>query len=199
MMTNQFSPKITEVLNYSKEEAIRLHNDTIRPEHLLLGLLRDGDCKAIQLLRLLTVDLTSIREQLEESVHEFIVATEIHQDDILLSEKTSKIMRLCLLEARLMKAGVADTEHILLAIMKEKDNNACRILETQHIHYADVINLLTQKTEKTEPTMMMTIMIIRHQTMHHVNNRRTKPRHPRHQITASLLTTRPCWTISVQI
>ena len=150
MMTNQFSPKITEVLNYSKEEAIRLHNDTIRPEHLLLGLLRDGDCKAIQLLRLLTVDLTSIREQLEESVHEFIVATEVHQDDILLSEKTSKIMRLCLLEARLMKAGVADTEHILLAIMKEKDNNACRILETQHIHYADVMNLLTQKTEKTD-------------------------------------------------
>lgn len=149
-MNNQFSPKVTEILNYSKEEAIRLHNDTINPEHLLLGLLREGASKAVQLLRLLTTDLHAIREQLEASVKDTAVEGEIQADDVLFSEKTSKILRICLLEARMLKANMADPEHILLAIMKENDNNACRILEAGEVRYADVMSLLTQKTGKTD-------------------------------------------------
>lgn len=149
-MNNQFSPKITEVLNYSKEEAIRLNNDAVAPEHLLLGLIRDGEGKAIQILRLLNLDFQTVKLRAEQMVRIPENGHAVDDSEVLLGEKASKIMRLCLLEARMLKAEVADTEHILLAIMKEKDNNACRILEENSIHYNDILNLLTQKTEKTD-------------------------------------------------
>ena len=129
-MNNQFSPKISEVLIYSKEEALRLHNECVAPEHLLLGLIRDGEGKAIQILRLLNLDFRSVKLRAEQSIQGSAMQEMPDADhEIILNEKASKIMRLCLLEARMLKAQVADTEHILLAIMKEKDNNACRILE----------------------------------------------------------------------
>lgn len=146
-MNNQFSPKISEILNYSKEEAIRLHNDSIRPEHLLLGLIREGESKAVQILRLLTADIQGIRTQLEKALQPFACDEEITTDDILLNEKSSRIMRLSLLEARMLKAETANPEHIILAIMKEKENNACRILSDHNVHYTDFMNLLTQKTD----------------------------------------------------
>ena len=149
-MNNQFSPKISEVLIYSKEEAIRLHNDCVAPEHLLLGLIREGEGKAIQILRLLNLDFKSVKLRAEQSVQNASANGTDNSAEIILSEKAAKIMRLCLLEARMLKAQVADTEHILLAIMKEKDNNACRILEENGIRYTDILNLFTQKTEKTD-------------------------------------------------
>ena len=150
-MNNQFSPKISEVLIYSKEEAQRLHNECVAPEHLLLGLIRDGEGKAIQILRLLNLDFRSVKLRAEQSIQGSAMQEMPDEDhEIILNEKASKIMRLCLLEARMLKAQVADTEHILLAIMKEKDNNACRILEENSIHYTDILNLLTQKTEKSD-------------------------------------------------
>ncbi|MCD8318656.1 MAG: ATP-dependent Clp protease ATP-binding subunit [Paraprevotella sp.] len=150
-MNNLFSPKISEVLNYSKEEALRLHNHCVAPEHLLLGLIRDGEGKAIQILRLLDLDFNAVKWSAEQSVRTNLPEDpDAEDEEVVLSEKATKIMRLCLLEARMLKAEVADTEHILLAIMKEKDNNACRILEENHIEYRDILNLLTQKTEKSD-------------------------------------------------
>ena len=149
-MNNQFSPKISEVLIYSKEEAIRLHNDCVAPEHLLLGLIREGEGKAIQILRLLNLDFKSVKLRAEKSAQHAAATHSDGNEEILLSEKAAKIMRLCLLEARMLKAQVADTEHILLAIMKEKDNNACRILEENGIRYTDILNFLTPKTEKND-------------------------------------------------
>ena len=146
-MNSQFSPKISEILNYSKEEVIRLHNDSIRPEHLLLGLIREGESKAVQILRLLTADIRSIRTRLEETLQPFAIEEAVATDEILLSEKSSKIMRLSLLEARMLKAETASPEHIILAIMKEKENNACKILSEHNVHYTDFMNLLTQKTD----------------------------------------------------
>ena len=150
-MNNQFSPKISEVLIYSKEEAQRLHNEFVSPEHLLLGLIRDGNSKAIQILRLFDLDFRAVKQSAEQSIQRSAMQEAPEEShEIILDEKAAKIMRLCLLEARMLKAEVADTEHILLAIMKEKDNNACRILEENSIHYTDILNLLTQKTEKTD-------------------------------------------------
>ncbi len=149
-MNQQFSPKISEVLYYSKEEALRLHNASVAPEHLLLGLLRTSEGKAIQILRLLDMNFHSAKQSAEQSLHPSAVESNMNEDEIILNEKTAKIMRLCLLEARMLKAEIADTEHILLAIMKEKDNNACRILEENNIQYSDILNLLTQKAEKPD-------------------------------------------------
>ena len=149
-MNNQFSSKISEVLNYSKEEAQRLHNHCVEPEHLLLGLMKDGEGKAVQILRLLNLNFNAVKLCVEQAIQTRLPENMGEENEILLSEKAAKIMRLCLLEARMLKAQVADTEHILLAIMKEKDNNACRILEENSIHYTDILNLLTQKTEKSD-------------------------------------------------
>ena len=149
-MNNQFSTKISEVLNYSKEEAQRLHNGCVEPEHLLLGLLKNGEGKAVQILRLLNLDFNAVRLRVEQTAQARLPESTGGENEIILSEKAAKIMRLCLLEARMLKADVADTEHILLAIMKEKENNACRILEEHSIHYTDILNLLTQKTEKSD-------------------------------------------------
>lgn len=148
-MNNQFSPKISEILKFSKEEAFRLHNTSVAPEHILLGMIRDGESKAIQLLRLLNLDFEAVKTRLEHSTLKVPVASN-NEKDIILDEKSSKIMRLCLLEARMMKAEIADSEHILLAIMKEKDNKAYHILTENQIEYADIFNLLTQKKEKTD-------------------------------------------------
>lgn len=148
-MNNQFSPKISEILKFSKEEAFRLHNTSVAPEHILLGMIRDGESKALQLLRLLNLDFEAVKNRLEHSTLKVPVASN-NEKDIILDEKSSKIMRLCLLEARMMKAEIADSEHILLAIMKEKDNKAYHILTENQIEYADIFNLLTQKKEKTD-------------------------------------------------
>lgn len=148
-MNNQFSPKISEILKFSKEEAFRLHNTSVAPEHILLGMIRDGESKALQLLRLLNLDFEAVKTRLEHSTLKVPVASN-NEKDIILDEKSSKIMRLCLLEARMMKAEIADSEHILLAIMKEKDNKAYHILTENQIEYADIFNLLTQKKEKTD-------------------------------------------------
>ncbi len=150
-MNNQFSPKITEVLVYSKEEAQRLHSGSVAPEHLLLGLIRNGEGKAVQILRLLNLDFRQVKCRAEQFVQcSSLRETRDNDDQVILNEKTSKILRLCLLEARMLKSQTADTEHVLLAIMKEKDNNACRILEENSIHYADILNLLSRKTGKTD-------------------------------------------------
>ena len=122
-MNNQFSTKISEVLNYSKEEAQRLHNGCVEPEHLLLGLLKNGEGKAVQILRLLNLDFNAVRLRVEQTAQARLPESTGGENEIILSEKAAKIMRLCLLEARMLKADVADTEHILLAIMKEKENN----------------------------------------------------------------------------
>ena len=149
-MNNQFSTKISEVLNHSKAEAQRLHNSCVEPEHLLLGLLKEGEGKAVQILRLLNLDFNAVRLRVEQTAQTRLSEGASEENEIILSEKAAKIMRLCLLEARMLKADVADTEHILLAIMKEKENNACRILEEHSIHYTDILNLLTQKREKSD-------------------------------------------------
>ena len=143
-MNNQFSQNISEVLNYSKEEAMRLHCSHVGSEHLLLGILREGHSKAIQMLRLLNIDLAKTKKDTEEAISQAAGVQETNAEDVILDEKATKIMRLCLLEARLLKCEVADTEHILLAILKEKENIACKILALQHIQYNDVINLLTK-------------------------------------------------------
>ena len=147
-MNNQFSPKITEVLNYSKEEALRLQSSAVDPEHILLGILRCGEGKAVEILKELVPNLRAIKERLDTLCLQHSQKLPLLSDeDILLSEKSSKILKLCLLEARLLKSDVADTEHVLLAILKEKDNNAYKVLDGMSISYDDILNRLTQKTD----------------------------------------------------
>lgn len=140
-MNNQISPKISEILTRSKEEAVRLNNSRIEPEHLLLGLVRDEKNKACHILSLMNIDINVLKNEVEQSLRFQDNAT-VSPDEVIFSEKTAKIMRLSMLEARAMQAKTADVEHILLAIMKENNNNACRILQQHNLCYQDLLRMV---------------------------------------------------------
>ena len=145
-MNNQFTKRVTDIIAYSKEEANRLRNTYIGPEHLLLGILREGEGKAVGLLQSLYIDLQEIKSGLEVMLREESVI-EGYSEDITFNENASRILKMSLLEARLLKANMADSEHMLLAIMREGKNRAAEILETKNVSYQKLIDKLVPRTE----------------------------------------------------
>lgn len=132
---------MTNVLSYSKEEAERLHNDKVTPIHLLLGILRHEGNKARKLLCQLDVNLNEVKQMLENMARKHQVLSMPQMDEINLDNHATRVLRLCVLEARLMHSDTIDTHHILLAILKASDNEASEILEKQNISYSDVASI----------------------------------------------------------
>lgn len=145
MTLNNYSETLNQILGYSKEEAIRLNNDYIGPEHLMLGLLRDGDNIAVHLLRQkFLVNLEALRRQIERNVENTNMP--IYSTDIAMNTKSAAILRLCILEARQMRSKESLPEHLLLAIMRHKDNMAAKILADNSVTYKELYNSLVQPT-----------------------------------------------------
>ena len=147
-MNNQFTPRVSDIIMYSKEEANRLNSTYIGPEHLLLGLIREGEGKAIEVLFNLQIDLKELKSEVENRLR---TATcndaPAGAEEVNFNNEASRILKLCILEARLMKCEAVDTEHILLAIMKQKNNNASQLLEAHEVTYEKVMEMLTPKTD----------------------------------------------------
>ncbi|MBQ8937444.1 MAG: ATP-dependent Clp protease ATP-binding subunit, partial [Bacteroidaceae bacterium] len=141
-MENKLSPQITEILNFGKEEAVRLHSPVVEPEHLLLAMMREESCTATAILRNLGVDFLAMRQRLESAVVKGAL-----QKDPLLSDAASRIIKLMLLEARAMQAEWADTEHLLLAMLRNGEESVCRQLTEAGVDYQQVKNALTQKQD----------------------------------------------------
>ena len=137
-MNNQFTQRVSDIITYSKEEANRLWNCYIGPEHLLLGLIREGGGKAIEILFNLQINLQDIKDQLENILKEDVEDDTDYDEDINFNGQASKVLKLCILEAKLMRNIAADTEHILLAIMKVKDNAAFDVLESSGVTYEKI-------------------------------------------------------------
>ena len=137
-MNNQFTQRVSDIITYSKEEANRLRNCYIGPEHLLLGLIREGGGKAIEILFNLQINLQDIKDQLENILKEDVEDDTDYDEDINFNGQASKVLKLCILEAKLMRNIAADTEHILLAIMKVKDNAAFDVLESSGVTYEKI-------------------------------------------------------------
>lgn len=146
LMSNEFTQQVSDIVVYGKEEANRLQNDHIEPEHLLLGILRDGECKAAEILKSFYLDLKGIKNELETQLREKSIL-ENYSQDISFSEEASKILTLSKLEARLMNDEKVDTPHILLAIMRDNQNNAYKILERNDVTYEKIINRLKQEED----------------------------------------------------
>ena len=144
LMSNEFTQQVSDIVVYGKEEANRLQNDHIEPEHLLLGILRDGECKAAEILKSFYLDLKGIKNELETQLREKSIL-ENYSQDISFSEEASKILTLRKLEARLMNDEKVDTPHILLAIMRDNQNNAYKILEKNDVTYEKIIDRLKQE------------------------------------------------------
>lgn len=142
-MNNQFSQRVSDIIVYSKEEANRLKNSRIGPEHLMLGLIRDGEGKAIEVLSRLKINLTTIKQSIEFILKKYQDEMLLPNAEIPLSNESAKILKMCILEARLLKKEVADTEHILLAILKDKNNVAASILEQNNVDYKKVFEQLS--------------------------------------------------------
>ncbi len=144
LMSNEFTQQVSDIVVYGKEEANRLQNDHIEPEHLLLGILRDGECKAAEILKSFYLDLKGIKNELETQLREKSIL-ENYSQDISFSEEASKILTLSKLEARLVNDEKVDTPHILLAIMRDNQNNAYKILEKNDVTYEKIIDRLKQE------------------------------------------------------
>ena len=144
LMSNEFTQQVSDIVVYGKEEANRLQNDHIEPEHLLLGILRDGECKAAEILKSFYLDLKGIKNELETQLREKSIL-ENYSQDISFSEEASKILTLSKLEARLMNDEKVDTPHILLAIMRDNQNNAYKVLEKNDVTYEKVIDRIKQE------------------------------------------------------
>ena len=141
-MNNPFSQRISDVIQFSKEEANRLRNN-----YLLLGLIREGEGKAVQILKDLYVDLEMVKKTLENDLRSSAVTPENYSEDITFDEKASKILKMSILESRILKSPATDTEHMLLAIMRENQNKASQILEENEVTYQKVMDKLVPKAE----------------------------------------------------
>ena len=145
-MNNQFSQRVSDIITYSKEEANRLRNRYIGPEHLLLGMLRDGGGKAIEILMKLDIDLKQVKKRIESFLRDAEDDTLLPDADVPLSPMAAKILKMCILEARILKSATADAEHVLLAILKDGDNLAATVLEENRVNYQTVFEQLTMQS-----------------------------------------------------
>lgn len=145
-MTSQFSPKVSEILAFSREEAARLASRSVGPEHLLLALLREKDGPVIDTFRRLRIDTASVKAELEDKVRNDDILSPINTSELVLNEKASNILRLAVLEARMQHMQRVDEQHLLLAILHDSvSNGAKQVLESNNMNYEDALSLLQQK------------------------------------------------------
>ncbi len=136
------SQRIKDVLSYSKEEAQRLGNNYIGPEHLFLGILREGEGRAMDILDALHIDIVEIKHTIENEIRSDAFEASINRDNIPLLNTTEKILKLIYLEARSLDNKVVGTGHLLLALLKEKNNIAARKLSEIEVNYDSVRHIL---------------------------------------------------------
>ena len=133
-MEAKFSPRVKDVISYSREEALRLGHDYIGTEHLLLGLIREGDGMAIKILKGLGVDTARLRKSVEDSV-KGTSSTTVNLGNIPLTKQAEKVLKITYLEAKIFKSDIIGTEHLLLSILRDEDNIASQILQQYNVNY----------------------------------------------------------------
>ena len=150
-MMNQFSPKVSEILSFSREEAERLTSRSVTPEHIMLALLREKTGPVWELFNQWKVDIDSLKKEIEKKIQEQTTDTAVPVPDMLLNEQANNILKLAVLEARLQHAQTVDTPHLLLAILHDSsDNGAKKVLEDRGINYNNTVSMLQQCTSQTK-------------------------------------------------
>ncbi len=134
-MDNNFSAQVKEIISYSREEALRLGNDFIGTEHLLLGLIREGDNTAIRILKSFNVDLYELRKEIELAVKDKTGKNIANINSLPLTKQAEKVIRVTVLEAKALKSTTVETEHLMLSILKNKENIATQILNQFDVDY----------------------------------------------------------------
>ncbi len=148
-MERNFSQRVRDVLGYSREEAARLHSTFIGPEHLLLGILRDGSGKGIEALKSLGVHLPRLRSDIEQQLSQER-ETMYSDQELVISKNTDKVLKMSILEARILKDETTDTQHLLLAILKDKESKTAQTLESNEVSYSDLFQMLKQSQQEAQ-------------------------------------------------
>jgi len=134
-MDNNFSAQVKEIISFSREEALRLGNDFIGTEHLLLGLIREGDNTAVRILKSFNVDLYELRKEIELAVKDKTGKNIANINSLPLTKQAEKVIRVTVLEAKALKSATVETEHLMLSILKNKENIATQILNQFDVDY----------------------------------------------------------------
>ena len=153
-MTSQFSPKVSEILAYSREEANRLASRSVGPEHLVLGILREKDSLLHLLFQRMNINLNDVKNELEDKVRQDVITETIISSELVLNEQASNILKLAVLEARIQHTQMVDVQHLILAILHDQVNNGAKeVLEGNHMTYEDTLTYLkTQKSSNAKPS-----------------------------------------------
>lgn len=149
-MEAKFSPRVKDVISYSREEALRLGNDFIGVEHLLLGLIREGEGNGIRILNEFKLDLKHIRQEIEHGLMKSSKTYAQPAANIPLVKQAEKVLKMTYLEAKLFKSPVIGTEHLLLSILKDEDSVAGKILNKYGVIYDNAKDELENKMEEEE-------------------------------------------------
>jgi ATP-dependent Clp protease ATP-binding subunit ClpC len=148
-METNFSPRVKDVISFSREEALRLGHDYIGIEHFLLGLIREGEGVAIKILKSLNVDLVELRKYVEQSTRPNKSAKPVgNMGNIPLVKQAEKVLKITYLEAKLFQSAIIGTEHLLLSILKDENNVATRSLNHFNVDYELVKEELDQMLQK---------------------------------------------------
>jgi ATP-dependent Clp protease ATP-binding subunit ClpC len=134
-MEAKFSPKVKEVITYSREEALRLGHDYIGTEHLLLGLIREGEGLAIKVMKAMDVDIVMLRKTVEDAIRDKAVHQSYNISNLPLTRQAEKVLKITVLEAKVAKSETIGTEHLMLSILKNKDSVSTEILNRFEVDY----------------------------------------------------------------
>ncbi|MBK8981023.1 MAG: ATP-dependent Clp protease ATP-binding subunit [Ignavibacteria bacterium] len=152
-MDSNFSSRVQDVIRLSREEAIRLGHDYIGTEHLLLGIIREGEGIAIKIFKNLGVDAFKIKKTIEDTVRQS--GGTLTVGNIPLTKQAEKVLKITYLEAKIFKSDIIGTEHLLLSILREDDNLAAQILHQFNINYeavkSELMNILSGKPSGNQP------------------------------------------------
>lgn len=139
MISSRFSAQMSQIFGFSRDEALRLNNEEVSPIHFLLAIMRDTRCTASEIVCRLCSNLMNLKHELEAAARTKPANMTLHPDDMTLDAKSSKILKLCVLEAHNLQSDVVETEHMLLAILHEDDNEAAYILQKNEVNYEAVM------------------------------------------------------------
>lgn len=146
-MEPKFSNQTREVIRLSKEEALRLGHDMMLPEHLLLGIIRDGEGQAINIMKRLGVDIDALRDDIETSMMRTSLNSIRNLNNIEISRQVEQLLRLATLQARHFKSELIGTEHLMLSILSAQELSAKDLLERQGITYDNFRDMLRYQAQ----------------------------------------------------
>ena len=153
-MKSQFSPRVSEVLAFSRQEATRLASNVVGPEHLLLGILRGSGGPVNELFERQNTDIEAMRSQLEELAKAHAQHVPMPNNEVALNEMANNILKLAVLEARIQNTQTVDVQHLLLAMLHDRvDNAAKQVLESNNLNYEDTLAYLQKRAMPSQDSL----------------------------------------------